>query len=109
MAMFVENAALENAKKDIETAASKFKTMGTEFLGTLNTTLSTFSGETKDVLMQNKIGASGSEVDGTLANFLENQIPALLNGLASLLEGNRTTIDDSDRKLAEAISGNSGG
>lgn len=109
MAMLVENAALEKAKEDIEKAATDFKTKGTTFLGTLDSTLKSFSGETKDALMQYKIGSSGSEVEGTLAYFLEKQIPDLLNGLAQLLEGNRTTIDESDRKLAEAISGNGGG
>ena len=55
--------------------------------------------------MEKKIGSSGSETEGTLAYFVEKQIPSLLDGLKQLLEGNRTTIDDSDKKLAEAISG----
>lgn len=106
MAMLVENEALTKAKEAIETSRDNFKKKGTEFIGTLTNTLSTFSGETKDALMKNKIGTSGSETEGTLAYFVEVQIPNLIDGLAQLLEGNRTTIDESDRKLAEAISGN---
>ncbi len=108
MAMLVENAALTKARDDIHTASTNFKTMGTNFISTLSTTLSSFSGETKDALMQYKIGASGSETEGTLAYFLEKQIPDLIDGLSKLLEGNRTTIDESDHKLADAISGNGG-
>ncbi|MBR4510212.1 MAG: hypothetical protein IKP25_05980 [Ruminococcus sp.] len=105
MAMLVENAALEKAKSEIEKASANLKSSGTAFIGTLTTTLSTFSGETKDALMQYKIGTSGTDKEGTLAYFLEKQVPDLVDGLAKLLEGNRTTIDESDRKLAEAISG----
>lgn len=105
MAMVVENAVLEKAKEEIDEAAANFKTMGTNFIDTLTGTLGTFSGDTKDALMKNKIGAAGSQTDGTLAYFVEKQIPDLLEGLSKLLEGNRTTIDESDRKLAEAISG----
>lgn len=106
MAMLVENDALTKAKGEIDTAKDNFKKKGTDFINTLTTTLSTFSGETKDVLMKKKIGSAGSETDGTLAYFVEVQIPQLIDGLSKLLEGNRTTIDDSDHKLAEAISGN---
>ena len=105
MAMLVDNAALEKAKGEIEKISGKFKSSGTSFIGNLTTTLGSFSGETKDALMQYKIGTSGTDKDGTLAFFLEKQIPDLIDGLAKLLEGNRTTIDESDRKLAEAISG----
>lgn len=110
MAMVVENAALEKARDEINEIAGKLRTKGTEFIGTLtNTTLKSFSGETKDALMQYKIGASGTQTEGTLACFVEKQIPELVEGLAKLLEGNRTTIDESDHKLAEAISSNGGG
>lgn len=109
MAMLVDNQKMEDAKADIDKAATNFASMGSSFIESLTTTLSTFEGETKDVLMKNKIGPSGSETEGTLAYFVEKQIPNLLNGLSQLLEGNRTTIDESDRKLAEAISGGSQG
>ena len=107
-AMLVDNAALETAKKNIDDLAGKFAAAGEGFIGTLTATLSTFSGETKDMLMQHKIGATGSDVDGTLAKFVEKQIPDLIRSLSNLLEENRKTIDDSDRKLAEAISSNGG-
>ena len=108
MAMLVVNEALETATGEIDKLADKFASTGTEFIGTLTTTLSTFSGETKDMLMQHKIGTSGSQVEGTLACFVEKQIPDLIRGLSKLLNENRKTIDDSDRKLAEAISSNGG-
>ena len=103
MAMVVDNVALEKAKDEILTASDTFKTKGSTFIATLTQTLSTFEGETKDALMDKKIGTSGSQTEGTLAYFLEKQIPDLLKGLSDLLEGNRSTIDESDKKLAEAI------
>lgn len=109
MAMVVENKALEIARDDIKKAAGDFKSKGSTFIGTLTATLEPFKGATKDALIEHKIGKTGSETEGTLAYFLEKQIPDLLEGLSKLLEGNRTTIDESDQKLADAISGNGGG
>lgn len=105
MAMLVDNAALEKARDDILQAAKDFKSKGSSFIGTLTATLGTFSGATKDALIQHKIGATGSETEGTLAYFLEKQAPDLIEGLSKLLEGNRTTVDEADQKLADAISG----
>lgn len=105
MAMLIDNQKMMEAKSDIDKAAVDFASMGSSFIKSLTSALSTFEGETKDILMKNQIGSSGSETDGTLAYFVEKQIPDLVKGLSQLLEGNRTTIDESDHKLAEAISG----
>ena len=109
MAMLVDNQKMEDAKKDIDSASADFKSKGSAFIEALTNALNTFEGETKDALMKSKIGSSGSETEGTLAYFVEKQIPSLLDGLSQLLEGNRTKIDESDRKLAEAISGDGQG
>ena len=108
MAMLVDNQAMLNAKDAIDAAAKDFGTKARNFIATLTNSLSTFSGETKDILVNSKIGASGSEVEGTLAYFLEKQCPDLVTGLGSLLEGNRSTVDQSDHQLADAISGKGG-
>lgn len=105
MAMFIDNQKMIEAKTSIEEAAVKFGSMGSAFIETLSNTLGTFEGETKDILMSNKIGSAGTDVEGTLAYFVEKQIPDSLNGLAQLLEGNRSTIEESDHKLADAIAG----
>lgn len=109
MAMLVDNQKMETAFKAINDASQDFGTKATAFITDLTSALSTFEGETKDVLIANKIGQSGSEVEGTLAYFVEKQIPDLIKGLADLLDGNRKTIDDSDQKLAEAIKGGGNG
>lgn len=105
MAMLVDNKQMEDAFKSLGEAEKSFKNAGTAFIADLTNALSTFEGETKDILMEKKIGTSGSETDGTLAYFVETQIPSLINGLAKLLDGNRSTIDESDKKLADAIKG----
>lgn len=103
MAMLVDNEKMTTAHSAIQDASKDFKNKATAFISDLTTALSTFEGDTKDALMEKKIGATGSEVEGTLAYFVETQIPQLLDGLASLLDGNRQTIDETDQKLAEAI------
>ncbi len=108
MAMLVDDAKMAAAVKDIGDASKEFKTKATTFIADLTNALSTFEGETKDALMDAKIGKSGEEKEGTLVYFVEKQIPDLLEGLSKLLEGNRTTVIESDAKLAEAIRGNQG-
>lgn len=105
MAMLVDDQKMGTACQSIKDVAKNFQTKGTDFIAELNSALSTFEGETKDALVEKKIGASGAKTEGTLANFVENQIYDLIMGLAELLEGNRHTIDESDMKLAQAIRG----
>jgi len=107
MAMLTDYKKMDSTKTAINTSAEKFKTMGSGFISSLTSALSTFEGATKDSLMTAKIGQSGSEVEGTLAYFVEKQIPNLLEGLAKLLDGNLTTIVETDQKLADAIEGKS--
>ena len=106
MAMLVDNEAMKQAKTAIDGYESDLRTKGTKFISDLKTAISTFQGATKDVLEKDKIGTVAKE--GTLANFVEKQIPDLIHGLGELLEGNRTTIANSDQQLANAISGNGG-
>ena len=56
------------------------------------------------------VGIAGLGDDAAVckAAALQKQVPDLIKGLGDLLEGNRTTINDSDQKLAEAISGGQG-
>lgn len=117
MAMVVDNDKIVAARDAISGAsgsestsyeglAKSFADAGTEFITALKDTLSTFEGETKDVLVNQKIGTA--EQENTLAYFVEKQVPDLIMGLGKLLEGNRSTIEEADKKLAEAISGNGG-
>lgn len=115
MAMTADNKAITNARDTICSVgegsgysglAKDFKDAGESFITELTTALSTFEGATKDALMEKKIGAVGSETEGTLVYFVSKQIPDLIKGLSNLLEGNRSTIEETDAKLAESISAN---
>jgi hypothetical protein len=105
MAMLVDNEKMKSAYTELTTAATNFHNTGVAFISDLTTALSTFEGDTKDALMEKKIGTSGAKTEGTLAHFVEDQISDLITGLAKLLEGNRDTIEKSDAKLAGAIRG----
>lgn len=115
MAMVADNEKIISARNEIcgestgENAAyagiaKEFQSAGSEFIEALKNSLNTFEGETKDVLVNDKIGTA--EKENTLAYFVEKQIPDLIMGLGKLLEGNRSTIETADHQLAEAISGN---
>lgn len=105
MAMLADNEKMTSAYEAVVSASEDIRAKGESFIAELTNALSTFEGDTKDALMSSKIGSTGSETEGTLAYFVEQQIPSLIDGLAQLLEGNRNTIDESDQKLAEAIKG----
>lgn len=105
MSMLVDNEKMVSAYTAIDNLSKDFKTKAGEFITELTNALATFEGETKDVLMEKKIGTSGSETEGTLAYFVETQIPGLLDGLAQLLEGNRDTVEKGDKQFAEALRG----
>ena len=107
MAMLTDHPKMIAARDKITDASGEFSRKGAAFIANLTTALSTFEGATKDALMSAKIGQTGSETEGTLAYFVEKQIPNLLKGLSDLLDGNITTIVETDQKLADAITGKS--
>ena len=105
MAMLTDYQKMTSSQEAIMKSSQDFKTMGSQFISSLTSALSTFEGATKDALINTKIGQSGSEQEGTLAYFVESQIPSLLEGLGKLLQGNIDTIVETDEKLAETING----
>ena len=101
--MLVDNGKMTQAFTRINEIKDSFKTEGDQFITDLTQILNTFEGETKDILMSQKIGSVDSQDTKTLAYFVGTQIPNLIDGLAKLLEANRTTVVDTDKKLSEAI------
>ncbi len=109
MAMLTDYQKMQSACEYINTSAEEFTSKATNFIVNLTAALSTFEGAAKDSLIASKIGQSGSDVEGTLACFVEKQIPSLLTGMKNLLNGNLETIVQTDQKLADAIEGKSEG
>lgn len=119
MGMVADNAKITNAINTIAGAVSadgsntenygglakNFQKAGSDFIESLNKTLDTFKGATKDALIEHKIGKAGEMKEGTLDYFVEKQIPDLIMSLGKLLEGNRSTIEKADEQLAKAIAG----
>lgn len=102
--LFVNKTMLD-AKANFEKDAQDLKNAGTALVTSLGTTLANFDGATKEAVME-KIGASGTASDKTLAFFVEQQVPQMLTNLATLLEANRSTLEQGDKMLADQISGN---
>ena len=73
MAMLIDNQKMEAARDAIGDAKTDFETKASAFIADLTSALSTVEGETKDVLMEKKIGSSGSETDAISASFASSR------------------------------------
>lgn len=100
-----DNEIMKNAISAFEDEKNNLKKAGEELIQALNQDLVGFEGATKDAIMK-KIGETGSEDQGSLAYFVEKQVPQMLENLAVLLEANRSTLEKGDQMLADQISGN---
>lgn len=102
MSMVFDNGIMVQAVEDFNSRANDLKAAGQALLDALKGDLSTFEGNTKDALME-LIGDGSKE--GTLSYFVLTQVPKVLENAATLLDANRTQIQDGDSKLAEQLKG----
>ena len=135
MAISASNAALKNAEVAIcgdisievvgegENATSEIKMggdgnygglaktlqdKGVQLINDLNAVFSTFSGNTKEAVME-KIGsesAQGTPEEGKLAYVLCTTLPEMAKQLAVIIEVNRNLIEQYDTGLAKALQEN---
>lgn len=78
---------------------------GEQLIKDLTTTFSTFSGNTREVVMD-KIGtveAQGTPEEGKLAYLLCQTLPAMIKQIAVIIEVNRNLIEQYDTGLAKAL------
>lgn len=78
---------------------------GEQLIKDLTTTFSTFSGNTREVVME-KIGtveAPGTAEEGKLAYLLCETLPAMIKQIAVIIEVNRNLIEQYDTGLAKAL------
>ena len=91
MSILIDKKIIDQACKDIESASGDFEKLSSGFIASLTSALSTFEGETKDVLIENKIGNPDGEKQDTLVYFLEKQI-IINDGENMLLSPNSFTV-----------------
>ncbi|GEM_PF-3082331 len=106
----------ENATSEIKMAgdgnysglAKSLYDKGVELINELNTVFSTFSGNTKEVVME-KIGSAenqGTDKEGKLAYVLCTTLPEMAKQIAIIIEVNRNLIEKYDTGLAQALQDN---
>ena len=92
----IVDAAVVSATNEIQSISEKYKTLGEAFIKDLNNAIAEMEGETKDAL---KIF-----IDGTINTFVATDLPTAIEGMATLLDANRTNFISVDSKIAQQIS-----
>lgn len=106
----------ENATSEVKMAgegnygglAKSLQDKGIQLINELNMVFKTFSGNTKEVVME-KIGsesAPGTPEEGKLAYILCTTLPEMAKQLAVIVEVNRNLIEQYDTGLAKALQEN---
>ena len=88
--------------------AKTLQDKGIQLINDLNTVFSSFSGNTKEVVME-KIGsesAQGTPEEGKLAYVLCTTLPEMAKQIAVIVEVNRNLIEQYDTGLAKALQEN---
>lgn len=95
----------QNQDKGYGGLAKTMQEKGEQLIKDLTTTFSTFSGNTREVVME-KIGtveAPGTAEEGKLAYLLCTTLPEMIKQIAVIIEVNRNLIEQYDTGLAKAL------
>lgn len=94
----IVNAAVEDAVKKINTLAGSYAKAGNNFKTAFMGAIKEMEGDAKDA-MEELFQESYEE----FVTSDENGLPAMIKGLATLLEGNRKNFEDVDKQIADSI------
>ena len=94
----IVNEKVANTVSTIQTLATEYAQAGTDFETAFMSAISEMEGDSKDAMVDlfNK-----SYKD--FVTSMESGLPAMINGLASLLEGNRDNFEKVDDQIAQSI------
>lgn len=93
----IVNQSVIDAVESIRRISDSYKSAGEDFVQALNGAIAEMEGETKDALK--------NLIDKDVNTFVANDLPEALQGMAELLEANRTNFVDVDKQIADNISG----
>lgn len=94
----IVNANVKTAVTNIKTIAGKYKTAGETFETNFKAALTDMEGDSKDALID--------LFDKSYKTFVSDDksgLPAMIEGVATLLEGNRSNFESVDSKIADSI------
>ncbi|MBR1391329.1 MAG: hypothetical protein IJ567_07810 [Lachnospiraceae bacterium] len=94
----IVNQSVVEAVGEIKNISEKCRSAGEDFIRDLNNALSEMEGEAKDQFK--------AFIDTDVNEFVGTSIPEAIRGMSELLEANRTNFVDTDKALADGISGN---
>lgn len=94
----IVDQAVKDAVKSINDLADKYETAGNNFKTAFMAAIEEMEGDAKDAMEELFKDSYEEFVTST-----EKGLPAMIKGLASLLEGNRQNFEDVDKQIADSI------
>lgn len=94
----IVNENVKTAVDNINTLAGEYAEAGTAFETAFKNALSEMEGDSKDAMIE--------LFDNSYKTFVTSDtegLPAMIKGMASLLEGNRKNFEDVDDQIAQSI------
>lgn len=94
----IVNANVKTAVSNIKNIAGKYKTAGETFETDFKAALADMEGDAKDAIIE--------LFDKSYKKFVSDEksgLPAMIEGVATLLEGNRSNFESVDSKIADSI------
>lgn len=94
----IVNAAVEDAVGKITNLADKYKEAGDSFEAAFMAAIAEMEGDAKDAMEE--------LFENSYKEFVTSEdkgLPAMIKGLATLLEGNRKNFEDVDKQIADSI------
>lgn len=94
----IVNENVLTAIKNINTLAGQYADAGREFETAFKSAIADMQGDTKDALIE--------LFDKSYKDFVTSEsegLPAMIIGMATLLEGNRKNFEDVDSQIAQSI------
>lgn len=93
----IVNASVAEAVQKIEGLSGNYREAGENFVKDLNAAIAEMEGAAKDALK--------AFIDKDVNQFVAVDLPAAVDGMSKLLEGNRDNFEKVDAQIAESISG----
>ena len=94
----IVNSAVQTSVTNIQNIANKYQQAGTEFETAFKAAIADMEGDSKDAMLE-LFDKSYKE----FVTSMEGGLPAMIKGLADLLEANRKNFEDVDVQIAQSI------
>lgn len=94
----IVNESVKTAVENMNSLAEKYAEAGTTFETAFKAAIADMEGDVKDAMLE-----LFDNSYKTYVTDLENGLPAMIKGLAALLEGNRSNFETVDTQIADSI------